>query len=90
MLPEKRIREMYSKNRERIIQHIQTEHGFFVVDFYNNSDVRINDYRDAKAEFYMNIPRSISPEILDAVFAESLDSYLKYGINREYDKIICG
>ncbi len=79
---------MYTKNREKIVQHIWTEHSFFVVNFYVNSDVKITDHRDLKGEFYFNIPRMLAPEILDAVFMEALNSYLTYWKNRGTDVII--
>jgi len=80
MIQEKMARMMYAKNRVKIVQH---KRGFIVVNFYNNCDVKINEYNDAKAEFYFNIPRVYAPETLDAEFNIALHDYLTYGKNQE-------
>lgn len=71
MLQEKAARKMYTKNREKMIQH---NRRFYVVNFYNNQDVKINDHVDKKAEFYFYIPYEL--EILDSKFTEALTNYL--------------
>ena len=70
---------MYAKNRVKITQH---KRGFIVVNFYKNYDVQINEYNDAKAEFYFNIPRVYAPETLDAEFNKALTDYRTYGKNQ--------
>lgn len=83
MLSEKRIREMYVKNRERIIEQVRGKHGFFVVNFYANSDVRIIGDQDTRAEFYFDVPHLLMRETLDVEFNKSLNDYLIFGKNRE-------
>ena len=76
MIQEKMARMMYAKNRVKIVQH---KRGFIVVNLYNICDVKINEYKDAKAEFYFNIPRVFAPETLDAEFNKALTDYRTYG-----------
>lgn len=71
MLEEKTAIKMYKKNREKIIQH---NRRFYIVNFYNNKDVKINDHVDKKAEFCFYIPYAL--EILDSKFTEALTNYL--------------
>ncbi len=83
MLPEKMARQMYAKNRERIIQHVQNNRGSFVVNFYKNSDMKISADKDDRTEFYFNVPNLLMRETLDAEFNKSLTNYLTYGKNHE-------
>ena len=76
MLQEKTARKMYVKNREKMIQH---DRRFYIVNFYNNQDVKINDQVDKRAEFYFYIPYAL--EILDSKFTEALTNYLICGKN---------
>ncbi len=78
MLSEKMARQMYAKNREKIIQHVRNaRRGYFIVNFYNNGDVKISSEKDEKAEFSFLIPRAL--EFLDVEFNKSLTDYLTYG-----------
>jgi len=82
MLQEKTARLMYAKNREKIIQHARNaRRGHFIVNFYNNNDVKISSEKDDKAEFSFPIPSAL--ETLDAEFNTALRDYLTYGKNRE-------
>jgi hypothetical protein len=77
MLPEKMARQMYAKNREKIIQHARNaRRGYFIVNFYNNYDVKISSEKDDKSEFSFIIPSVL--EFLDANFNKSLADYLTY------------
>jgi hypothetical protein len=77
MLPEKMARQMYAKNREKIIQHARNaRRGYFIVNFYNNYDVKISSEKDDKSEFSFIIPGAL--EFLDANFNKALADYLTY------------
>jgi len=78
MISEKTARMMYLKNREKIIQH---KRGSFIANFYNNCDVKIinSELQDDKAEFGFKLPHTLTHETLNAMFAEALTNYLKYG-----------
>ena len=57
MIQEKTARMIYAKNREKIIQHARNaQRGNFIVNFYNNNDVKISSEKDVKAEFSFIIP----------------------------------
>jgi hypothetical protein len=78
MIPEKTARLMYAKNREKIIQHARNaRRGYFIVNFYNNNDVKISSEKDDKAEFSFTIPSAL--ETLDAEFNKALTEYRTYG-----------
>ncbi len=82
MLSEKIARLMYAKNREKIIQHAKNaRHGYFIVNFCNNGNVKISSEKDDNAEFSFLISRAL--EFLDVEFNKSLTGYLTYGKNRE-------
>jgi len=77
MLPEKMARQMYAKNREKIIQHARNaRRGYFIVNFYNNYDVKISSEKDDKSEFSFIIPSAL--EFLDTNFNKALADYLTY------------
>jgi hypothetical protein len=77
MLPEKMARQMYAKNREKIIQHARNaRRGYFIVNFYNNYDVKISSEKDDKSEFSFIIPSAL--ELLDGNFNKALADYLIY------------
>ena len=78
MLQEKTARMMYAKSREKIIQHARNaRRGHFIVNFYNNYDVKISSEKDDKAEFGFIIPPAL--ETLDAEFNKALTDYRTYG-----------
>jgi len=78
MLQEKTARLMYAKNREKIIQHARNaRRGYFIVNFYNNNDVKISAEKDDKAEFSFLIPSAL--ETLDMEFNKALTEYRTYG-----------
>jgi hypothetical protein len=78
MLQEKTARMMYAKSREKIIQHARNaRRGYFIVNFYNNYDVKISSEKDDKAEFGFLIPPAL--ETLDAEFNKALNDYRTYG-----------
>jgi hypothetical protein len=80
MLTEKMARQMYAKNREKIIQHARNaRRGYFIVNFYNNYDVKISSEKDNKSEFSFFIPSAL--ELLDVNFKKALTDYLTYGKN---------
>jgi hypothetical protein len=80
MLTEKMARQMYAKNREKIIQHARNARcGYFIVNFYNNYDVKISSEKDNKSEFSFFIPSAL--ELLDVKFKKALTDYLTYGRN---------
>lgn len=82
MMPEKTLRLMYAKNREKIIQKARNaRRGYFVVNFYKNNDVKISSEKDDKAEFGFPIPCEL--ELIDSEFSRALTNYLTYGKNRE-------
>jgi hypothetical protein len=83
MLPEKRLRELYLKNRERIIEQVRGKQGFFVVNFYANSNVRILGDQDTRAELYFDVPHLLMRETLDVEFNKSLNDYLILVKNHE-------
>ena len=69
---------MYTKNREKIIQHaLNARRGHFIVNFYNNNDVKISSDKDDKAEFSFIIPSAL--ETLDMEFNKALTEYRTYG-----------
>ena len=82
MLSEKTAREMYSKNREKIIQHVRNNHGNFVVKFCKSGEVKIintnSEIQDNKAEFSFKLHHNalIKHLILDAEFNKALLNYL--------------
>ncbi len=82
MLTEKTAREMYAKNREKIIQHIRNNRGYFIVNFYKNGEVRIisagSEIQDNKAEFSFKLKHhpSMMHQLLDAEFNKALHDYL--------------
>jgi hypothetical protein len=82
VLPEKTAREMYAKNREKIIQHVRNNRGQFIVNFYKNSEVRIisanSEIQDDKAEFSFKLKHhpSMMHQLLDAEFNKALLDYL--------------
>jgi hypothetical protein len=78
MLQEKTARMMYAKNREKIIQHARNaRRGYFIVNFYNNNDVKISSEKDEKAEFSFPIPSAL--EYIDSEFNKALTDYRTYG-----------
>jgi hypothetical protein len=78
MIQEKMARQMYAKNREKIIQHARNaRRGLFIVNFYNNNDVKISSEKDDKAEFSFLIPSAL--ETLDMEFNKALTEYRTYG-----------
>ena len=78
MLQEKTARMMYAKNREKIIQHARNaRRGYFIVNFYNNNDVKISSEKDEKAEFSFPIPSAL--ESVDSEFNKALTDYRTYG-----------
>jgi hypothetical protein len=80
MLPEKMARQMYAKNREKIIQHARNaRRGYFIVNFYNNFDVKISFEKDDKSEFNFLIPSAL--EFIDVEFNKALTDYLTYRKN---------
>jgi hypothetical protein len=82
MIQEKTARMMYAKSKEKIIQRARNaKRGYFIVNFYNNCDVKISSEKDDKAEFYFLIPPAL--EFLDSEFSKSLNDYLTHGKNRE-------
>lgn len=74
---------MYVKNREKIIEQVRGKYGFFVVNFYANSDVQIIEDQDTRAELYFDVPYLLMRETLDVEFNKSLNAYLILGKNRE-------
>jgi hypothetical protein len=81
MLQEKTARMMYAKSREKIIQHARNaRRGHFIVNFYDNYDVKISSEKDDKAEFGFPIPAAL--ETLDAEFNKALADYRTYGKNQ--------
>jgi hypothetical protein len=57
MIQEKTARIIYAKNHEKIIQHARNARlGHFIVNFYNNNDVKISSEKDDEAEFNFTIP----------------------------------
>ena len=82
MLPEKTAREMYAKNREKIIQHVRNNRGQFIVNFYKNGEVKIisanSETQDDKAEFSFKLKHhpSMMHQLLDAEFNKALHDYL--------------
>jgi len=82
MMQEKTIRLMYAKHREKIIQRARNaRRGYFVVNFYNNNDVKISSERDEKAELTFPIPAAL--EYLDSEFSRTLNDYLTHGKRQE-------
>jgi hypothetical protein len=78
MIQEKTARMIYAKNREKIIQHARNaRRGHFIVNFYNNNDVKISSEKDDKAEFSFTIPSQL--ETLDMEFNKALTEYRTYG-----------
>jgi hypothetical protein len=82
MLPEKTAREMYAKNREKIIQHVRNNRGQFTVNFYKNGEVKIisadSETQDDKVEFRFKLKHhpSMMHQLLDAEFNKALHDYL--------------
>jgi hypothetical protein len=80
MLSEKIIRQIYAKNREKIVQHVRNSkiHGFFIVNFYKNGDVKISADNDDKAEFCFKINNNefVVHRYVDAEFNRALVDYL--------------
>lgn len=69
---------IYAKNREKIIQHARNaRRGHFIVNFYNNNDVKISSEKDDNAEFSFTIPSEL--ETLDMEFNKALTEYRTYG-----------
>ncbi len=82
MIQEKMVRQMYAKNRDKIVQKVRdARRGYFIVNFYNNCDVKIIENQDNKAEFSFTVPSAL--ELLDIEFNKALSNYLVYGKNRE-------
>jgi hypothetical protein len=78
MIQEKTARVLYAKHREKIIQHARNaQRGNFIVNFYNNNDVKISFEKDDKAEFSFTIPSEL--ETLDVKFNKALTEYRTYG-----------
>ena len=80
MLSEKIIRQMYAKNREKIVQRVRNSkfYGFFIVTFYKNGDANISADKDDKAEFCFKIHNNefIVHRYVDAEFNRALVDYL--------------
>jgi macrodomain Ter protein organizer (MatP/YcbG family) len=82
MLMEKTAREMYAKNREKIIQHVRNNRGHFIVNFYKNGEVKIinadSETQDDKVEFSFKLKHhpSMMHQLLDAEFNKALQNYL--------------
>jgi len=53
--------------------------GAFIVNFYNNNDVKISSEKDDKVEFSFLIPSAL--ETLDMEFNKALTEYRTYGPN---------
>ena len=69
---------MYAKNREKIVQKVRdARRGYFIVNFYNNYDVKISSEKDDKSEFSFIIPSAL--EFIDVKFNKALTDYLTYG-----------
>ena len=85
MIPEKIARQMYAKNREKIIQHIRNNRGYFIVNFYQNGEVKILDadseIHDGKVEFSFRLKHhpSMMHQFLDMEFNKALLDYLPGG-----------
>jgi hypothetical protein len=80
MIQEKMARQMYAKNREKIIKTVRDAgRGYFIVNFYNNCNVQIIENQDSKAEFSLTVPSAL--ETLDVEFNKALSNYLVYGKN---------
>lgn len=89
MITEKTAREMYAKNREKIMQKARSSNsGFFGVGFYNNFSVLLSEKStkpgiqwDNKPEFHFQVPckRLLNYRYLDELFTEALDNYLLTG-----------
>jgi hypothetical protein len=82
VLPEKTARQMYAKNREKIIQHVRNNRGYFKINFYKNGEIKIIDanseIQDEKVEFSFKLKHhpSMMHQILDAEFNRALDDYI--------------
>lgn len=80
MLSEKIIRQVYAKNREKIVQHVRNSksHGFFIVKFYKNGDVKISADKDDKVEFWFKIHNNefVVHRYVDTEFNKALVDYL--------------
>jgi hypothetical protein len=80
MLSEKIIRQVYAKNREKIVQYVRNSkiHGFFIVNFYKNGDVKIGIDNDDKAEFCFKIHNNelVVHRYVDTEFNRALVDYL--------------
>ena len=51
---------MYAKNREKIVPKVRdARRGYFIVNFYNNCDVKIIENQDNKAEFSSTVPSAL-------------------------------
>ena len=60
MIQEKMARQMYAKNREKIVPKVRdARRGYFIVNFYNNCDVKIIENQDNKAEFSSTVPSAL-------------------------------
>jgi hypothetical protein len=89
MIMEKTAREMYTKNREKIMQKARSSNsGFFGVGFYNNGSVLLSEKSakpgiqwDNNPEFHFQVPcnRLLNYRYLDELFTEALDNYLFTG-----------
>lgn len=89
MITEKTAREMYAKNREKIMQKARSSNsGFFGVGFYNNFSVLLSEKStrpgiqwDNNPEFHFQVPckRLLNYRYLDELFTEALDNYLLTG-----------
>jgi hypothetical protein len=89
MIMEKTAREMYAKNREKIMQKARgSNSGFFGVGFYNNFSVLFSEKStkpgiqwDNNPEFHFQVPfkRLLNYRYLDELFTEALDNYLLTG-----------
>ncbi len=96
MIMEKTAREMYAKNREKIMQKARNSNrGFFGVGFYNNGSVSLSTtstkpeiYFNDNPEFYIQVPcsRLLNYRYLDELFTEALNNYLVTGKKFIVDK----
>ena len=96
MIMEKTAREMYAKNREKIMQKARNSNrGFFGVGFYNNGSVSLSTtstkpeiYFNDNPEFHIQVPcnRLLNYRYLDELFTEALNNYLVTGRKFIFDK----
>jgi hypothetical protein len=81
MLSERRIRQMYAKNREKIVHYIKNSKngGCFTVNFYENGNVKISTEKDDEAELFFIIQKNgfIVHSYVDMEFSRTLVDYLR-------------